>query len=100
MTAQRGKRDALIAAMRESMAALGEPAGLLDYTFNAALDDPDTLWITEVWTTKAAHDTATTTEANKARTGALHALLAEAPEGRYGEVVERGGSSSSDPSGR
>jgi quinol monooxygenase YgiN len=94
MTAKPGRRDALIDALRESIIALGEPAGLRDYTFNAALDDPDTLWITQIWTTKSAHDTATKTEANKARTRALADLLAEPIEGRYGEIVERGGSPS------
>ncbi len=65
-----------------------------DHTFNAALDDPDTLWITQIWTTKAAHDTVTKTEANKARTRAFADLLAEPIEGHYGEILERGGSPS------
>lgn len=94
MTAKPGRRDALIDALRESITALGEPAGLRDYTFNAALDDPDTLWVTQIWTTKAAHDTATKIEVNKARTRALADLLAEPIESRYGEIVERGGSPS------
>lgn len=91
MTAKPGQRDALLAAMREAVTALDNPAGLLDYTLNAALDDPDTLWITQRWSSKAAHDTATKTEANKARTRAFADLLAATPEGSYGEVVEHGG---------
>ena len=78
MTAKPGQRDALVAALHDSI---------------IALDDPDILWITQVWTTKAAHDAATKTDANKARTRALTDLLAEPFEGRYGEVIERGGSS-------
>jgi quinol monooxygenase YgiN len=94
MTAKPGLRDAVIDALHASIAALGEPAGLCDYTVNVAFDDPDTLWITQIWTTKAAHDAATGTEANKARTRALADLLAEPIDGRYGEIVERGGAPS------
>ena len=89
MTARPGQRDALIEEIRAAIAALGDPPGLLDYTINTALDDPDTVWVTEIWTTKAAHDTATRTKPNKERTARFAELLAAAPESVYGEVVQR-----------
>jgi quinol monooxygenase YgiN len=89
MTARSGERDALIEEIRAAVAALGEPPGLLDYTINTVLDDPDSLWVTEIWTTKDAHDTATRTTANKARTARFAELLAAAPDSAYGEIVDR-----------
>ncbi|HEV3359197.1 MAG TPA: antibiotic biosynthesis monooxygenase family protein [Pseudonocardiaceae bacterium] len=89
MTARPGQRAALIDEIRTAIAALDEPPGLLDYTINTVLDDPDALWITEVWTTKDAHDTATRTTANKARTARFAELLAAAPHSAYGEIVDR-----------
>jgi quinol monooxygenase YgiN len=92
MTAKPGRRDELVDLMRATVAALGDAPGLLDYTINTVLDDPDTLWMTQRWTSKAAHDTVTKTAANKAETARIMDLLAARPISAYGEVVEHGGS--------
>jgi len=90
MTAKPGRRDELVDLMRTTIAALGDAPGLLDYTINTVLDDPDTLWITERWTSKTAHDTVTKTAANKAETARIMDVLAAPPVSAYGEVVEHG----------
>jgi quinol monooxygenase YgiN len=92
MTAKPGRRTELVDLMRATITALGDAPGLLDYTINTALDDPDTLWITQRWTSKTAHDTVTKTAANKAETARIMDLLAKPPLSAYGDVVEHGGS--------
>ena len=92
MTTKPGGRDELIDLLRVTIGALGDAPGLLDYTINTVLDDPDKLWITERWTSKSAHDTVTKTTANKAETARIMELLAAPPVSNYGEVAEHGGS--------
>lgn len=87
MTAKPGERDALIKLLRAAIAKLGDPPGLISYTVNTPLDDPDTLWVSEAWTDREAHDTATKTTANKAETARIFELLAAPPESAYGEIV-------------
>ena len=91
MTAKPGHRAELVDLMRATVAALGDAPGLLDYAINVVLDDPDTLWITQRWTSKDAHDAVTKTSANKAETARIMDLLAKPPLSAYGEVIEHGG---------
>lgn len=86
MTAHSGRRDELIAVLLKGFRA-GEGGGLLSYTVNAALDDPDTIWLTQLWIDKAAHDATTRSEAVQAASREVPALLARQPEGFYGDVV-------------
>jgi quinol monooxygenase YgiN len=88
MTARPGLRGELIDLLRVTIDALGNPPGLLSYSINTVIDDPDTLWITQTWTDRAAHDTTTKTTANKAESARIADLLAAPPEGAYGEIVE------------
>lgn len=90
LTAKPGRRGELVELMRATIAALGDAPGLLDYTINVAIDDPDTLWVTERWTSRTAHDTVTKTAANKAQTARIVDLLAAPLVSGYGEVVEHG----------
>lgn len=53
MKAKPGKRDALIAALKESSA---NAPGKLLYLIQLEQDDPDAFWINEVWESKAAYD--------------------------------------------
>jgi quinol monooxygenase YgiN len=87
MTAKPGLRDELIELLRATIDKLGDPPGLLSYTINTPIGDQDTLWITEAWTSREAHDTATKTQANKAETARIMTLLAAPPDGVYGETV-------------
>ena len=48
-----GKREELIAILREGT---GEMPGNLLYLVAEDLDDPDAIWITEVWATRTDHE--------------------------------------------
>ena len=52
MTAQPGQREALIKQFRDVL-RLGIP-GLEWCSINTVLDDPDTIWVTQIWTDKPA----------------------------------------------
>ena len=53
MTAAPGKRDALAAILTDMGQAM---PGCLSYIVAADPADPDALWITEVWDSKASHE--------------------------------------------
>lgn len=87
MTAVPGRREEVIALIRKSVRAGGNDTGLLTYSINILLDDPNTLWVTELWTDKQAHDTTTRSEPVVAVTQRLLQLLSEPPTGSYGHAV-------------
>ena len=62
MTALPGRRDELIAVVVDGLRAGGDDSGLLTYSINTAFDDPDTLWLTQLWIDKEAHDATTRSE--------------------------------------
>ena len=85
MTAQPGQRDALIERFKDLL-RIGVP-GLEACSINAVLDDPDAIWVTQLWTDKAAHDTGTRSAVVVTATERVMSLVAEPPEGSYGEVA-------------
>ena len=87
MTALPGRRDELIAVLLDGFRAGGDDSGLLTYSINEAFDDPDTLWLTQLWIDKDAHDATTRSESVAAVTRQVPALLARQPEGFYGHAV-------------
>lgn len=91
LTALPGRRDELIDLLHEGFRAGGDDSGLLAFTINASLDDPDTLWLTQLWADKAAHDTTTRSAPVGAVSRRVPPLLAQPPEGSYGHAVHVGG---------
>ena len=91
MTALPGRRDELIAVLLDGFRAGGENSGLLAYTINKAFDDPDAIWLTQLWIDKEAHDATTRSEPVAAVSRQLPPLLARQPEGCYGDAVHVGG---------
>lgn len=87
MTAQMGRRDELIAVLHEGLRTGGDGSGLLAYSINIAFDDPDTIWLTQLWINKEAHDRTTRSEPVAALSRRLPLLLAGQPEGFYGHAV-------------
>ncbi|GAB2872512.1 hypothetical protein GCM10027176_87580 [Actinoallomurus bryophytorum] len=87
MTAVSGRRDELVALLQEGFRAGGDDSGLLTYSINTAPEDPDTIWMTQLWIDKAAHDATTRSEAVATVTRRLPPLLAKQPEGSYGHAV-------------
>ena len=53
MTTVAGQRDALIAILLEGTSGM---PGCLSYIVACDLADPNAIWITEVWDSKASHD--------------------------------------------
>ena len=87
MTALPGRRDELITVLLDGLRAGGENSGLLNYSINAAFDEPDTIWLTQLWIDKETHDAVTRSEPVAAATRRLAPLLARQPEGAYGHAV-------------
>lgn len=85
MTAQPGQRDALIERFKDVL-RIGI-SGLQSFSINAVLDDPDTIWVTQIWAGKVAHDTWTRSDISVSATERVMSLLAEPPEGSYGQVA-------------
>lgn len=85
MTAQPGQRDVLIQAFKDMLD--GGIPGLELCSINAALDDPDTLWLTQLWSDKAAHDAGTHSDRVVSATRHIMSLVAGTPEGAYGQVA-------------
>jgi len=56
MAAHAGKRDALTAVMKEALSGVSKVPGCLLYLVFEDLEDENCLWITEIWTSKEAHD--------------------------------------------
>ncbi|MDR7171401.1 quinol monooxygenase YgiN [Nocardia kruczakiae] len=91
MTALPGRRDELIAVLLAGFRAGGDDSGLLHYSINTAFDDPDTIWLTQLWRDKEAHDVTTRSEPVAAVSSQVPPLLARQPEGGYGSTVHVGG---------
>lgn len=91
MKAQPGRRDELIAVLLAGFRAGGDESGLLHYSINIAFDDPDTIWLTQLWRDKDAHDVTTRSEPVAAVSRQVPPLLAQQPEGGYGHPVHVGG---------
>lgn len=53
--AQPGKRDALAAILQEAAALLGRDPACWHYVVGLS-DDPDRVWVWELWRDEAAHD--------------------------------------------
>lgn len=85
ITARRGQREALIARFR-GVLDIGIP-GLEWCSISAILGDPDAIWMTQIWTDKAAHDTATRSSMVVSATERAMSLVAGPPEGSYGHVA-------------
>lgn len=94
MTAQPGRRDEVVELIQASVHAGGDASGLISYSVIATLEEPDTIWVTELWTDKTAHDTMTRSEPVRTVTEQLLSLLAEPPAGSYGHVLHASGLSS------
>jgi quinol monooxygenase YgiN len=86
LTAQPGRREEVIGLIRDGARALGEASGLIACTVIAALEEPDTIVLTETWTGKAAHDAWTGSEPGQMVAQQIAALLAGPPAVWSGDV--------------
>jgi quinol monooxygenase YgiN len=80
MVAQPGCGPALADTLLQVAVGLREAPGCELYLINESADEPDTVWITEVWTDEAASDAALGGRLGEAGIGAVLDLLAGPPE--------------------
>jgi quinol monooxygenase YgiN len=52
---QAGQRDALVAVLLDAAAALQQVPSCQLYLVSASASEPDTVWVTEVWSSQAEH---------------------------------------------
>lgn len=79
-TTQPGKGDALAALLLEAAAGLSDVAECLLYAVSRDPDDPDVLWVSEVWTDQDAHTASLQVPGARATIERALPLLAGPPE--------------------
>jgi quinol monooxygenase YgiN len=60
MIAQPGQRDTLISYLLQAAEGMRDLEGCYLYMVSSANDDPNGIWVTEVWRNKAEHDASLT----------------------------------------
>jgi quinol monooxygenase YgiN len=55
LVAQPGKRDALVEKMLRAAELMKSVSGCLLYVVNTSVEEPDAVWITEIWQDEASH---------------------------------------------
>lgn len=83
--AKPGQRDALIEALRP----LARMEGLIDIVVAKDTENPDAVWLTEIWESKELHDAATTGAVFKVALVRLHQVMLKI-EQNYKTVPEFG----------
>jgi quinol monooxygenase YgiN len=76
IVAQPGKGDQLAGMLLEAARGLEPNPDCLLYVVGRSLDDPDSVWVTEAWTDRAAHDASLEDEAARALIGRARPLIA------------------------
>jgi quinol monooxygenase YgiN len=64
--AQPGQRDALVAGLLEAAALMQHVAGCELYIVNVSVNEPDVVWVTEVWRSRSDHQASLALEEIKA----------------------------------
>jgi len=83
MTARAGQGDVLAQLMLEVARSLHGTDGCILYAINRVDDDPEAIWVTELWRDQGAVDASLAvlqTDAGQARLGEVMALLEGPPE--------------------
>ncbi len=89
LKAHAGQRDALVQHLMDGVKILRSLDGCYLYVISAATDDPDTVWINEVWENSEAHQASLNNENIRAIITAARPLIAAPPEGF--EIMPLGG---------
>jgi quinol monooxygenase YgiN len=85
IVAQPGNGDQLAGLLLEAADGLEANADCLLYVVSRSFDDPDSVWVTEAWTDRAAHDASLQDSSARAlieRAGPLIAEFADRAEFR------------------
>jgi quinol monooxygenase YgiN len=82
ITATEGNGDALAALLMEAAAGLEAVAGCLLYLVSRDPENPDAVWVTEVWTDRSEHAASLQLESVQAQIARALPIVAAPPEGR------------------
>lgn len=88
ITAHPGQREALVAGLLEAATLMQQVPGCELYIVNVSVSEPDTVWVTEVWTSAAAHQVSLTLDEVKALIQRNRPLIAG---GERIEIIPLGG---------
>ena len=80
MVAVPGKGSVLAGTLMRVAEGLRGSPGCELYVVNLAADEPDTVWVTEIWSSEAASDRALSDDLGEVGIGQVFALLAGPPE--------------------
>ncbi|MFN8376840.1 MAG: putative quinol monooxygenase [Anaerolineae bacterium] len=86
---QAGQREVMLKHLLDAAKILRAMDGCYVYVISAAVDDANTIWITEVWRSKEDHAASLQHEGVRAIISAARPLIAAPPEGF--EIDPRGG---------
>src|SRR5258708_1134672 len=74
---QPGQRDKLIDILLKAAAIMPNVEGCYVYVVNSAPDDPDAIWVTEIWRSQADHEASLALESVKSLISTPMPLIAE-----------------------
>jgi quinol monooxygenase YgiN len=77
IVAQPGQGDRLAEMLLEAAKGVEPNPDCLLYVVSRSLDDPDSVWVTEAWADRAAHDASLQDEAAKALIERARPLIAD-----------------------
>lgn len=79
-TAHPGQRDTLARLLGEAAAGMAVASGCEIWIVNTSPSEPDAVWVTEVWASKAEHDASLAPPETRERIARVMPLLAAAAE--------------------
>lgn len=83
LTAQAGKRDELVSALKPLVDGVADEPGTLAYALHTSNSEDDVVWFYELYSDQAALDTHSSSDTMKAAMPALAGLLGGRPEMHY-----------------
>lgn len=81
LTARPGHRDALVSILLEASHGVAQIDGCRMYVVNTSPEDPDSVWVYEVWDNEEAHAASLRREETRAAITRAMPLLAGPPDG-------------------
>jgi quinol monooxygenase YgiN len=79
-TARSEQRDRLVGQLLKAAELAGEAPGCRLYVVNISPEEPDTVWVTEIWDSREAHDASLSAEGAAELIAETMPLLASRPE--------------------
>lgn len=89
LVAQPGQRAALVAYLLEAARLLRTAPGCRQWIVHEPLEEPDAVWVSEIWTDEAAHDASLSDPVVRGIIARSMPLLAGPPQGV--RTLPRGG---------